>query len=370
MGCVKVFCAGLKGIDIIPLEGKLKEVLLDHQFKYVVSFTFTSLQAEESYCLDLEEWLQKASDQPPTLPGYEKQVPKQWFEEETIIRRARRRMELFASFASLHKEKGKIRFIISSVPDVENPGISIYLYKEGQLISRDFEPTLAPHPPVAGEIRHDSVQLRVEPGGDGRASVSSYFVEYRIWGQESWVGLSTVDGEETFVVRDLLPNTSYQFRCALRSRPGLGESSGESGVVKTLPTSPPGKPQNTVVASSAVCVTWKRPSLLGEGVDIKEYKVEYAEEAAEGSERGKDSWTSVTVGKGSRFCRVTGLRPETPYRFHVVAVASDGRESTPSEEAVITTLSKEENPSSKLSSSTYNQCPRPRTTSSGKPALL
>ncbi|KAL8164731.1 UNVERIFIED_CONTAM: hypothetical protein K2H54_003524 [Gekko kuhli] len=365
VGCVKLFCTRLKGADVVPSEGKLKEVLLDHQFKYVVSFTFTSLQTEEPYFLDLEEWIRKTSEPSSAIPGYEKRVPKQWFEEEAVIRKTRKQIESFANFASLNKEKGKIRFIISSAPDVDHPGISIYLYKEGQLVSRDFEPPLRPLPPVVGEVRHDSVQLRFEPTADGRASASSCFVEYRILGQESWTGLSTTNGGETCVVRDLLPDTSYQFRCALRSKPGLGETSSKSEVVKTLPASPPGKPQNTVVASSAVCVTWKSPGTIGEGVDIKEYKVKYAAAvAAEGSETGAGDWTSVTVGKSSRFCRVAGLRPGTPYRFHVVAVASDGRESAPSEESVITTLSTEENGSGS-SGSIHVQSLRPGTTSSG-----
>ncbi|XP_060104203.1 stonustoxin subunit alpha-like [Heteronotia binoei] len=335
MDCVKLFCTGLKGVDIIPWESKLKEVLLDSQFKYVMSFTFTSLQKEEPYFRDLEDWIQKTSDPSTALPGYEKQLPKQWFEEEAIIRKARKRVKSFTNFAALNKEKGKIRFIISSVPDVDNPGISIYLYKEGQLISRDFEPPLTPLPPMVSEICHDSVQLRFEPAVDRRASRSSYFVEYKVLEQESWRGLSPVSGEETLVVRDLLPGTSYQFRCALQSKPDLGESS-KSEVVKTLPTSPPGRPQNTVVTSSAVCLTWKSPRLIGEGVEVKDYKVKYKEEAAEGS------WRSVTVGGSGRCCRVTGLRPRTSYRFHVVAVALDGRESLPSKEAVITTLSTDE----------------------------
>ncbi|XP_054846958.1 uncharacterized protein LOC129337381 [Eublepharis macularius] len=363
--CVKLFCTRLEGVDIVPSESKLQEVLLDHQFKFLVSFTFTSLHVEEPYFLELEEWIRKTSDPAPASSGYEKGISKQWFEEEAVIRKAREYTKSFVDFASSNKQQGKIRFIISSVPDVDNPGISIYLYKEGQLISRDFEPPFQTLPPVVGEIRHDSVQLRFEPAVDGKALTSGFVVEYRILGQEGWMELSTTDRTETFVVGNLLPNTSYQFRYASLNKPNRGGSRRKSPVVKTLPTSPPGKPQNTVVASSAICVTWKSPSVIGEGVGIKEYKVKYAEESVEGSKSGDSGWTVVTVGESSRRCRVAGLRPETPYRFRTVAVSSDGRESAPSEEAVIATLSKEENVS-KRSNSIQIQSPLPRTPRPGE----
>ncbi|XP_048367823.1 stonustoxin subunit alpha-like isoform X1 [Sphaerodactylus townsendi] len=366
VGYVKLFSSILKGVHVVPSASKLKEVLLDHQYKYVVSFTFTSLQTEEPYLLDLEGWLCKSADPAPSGSWCEKQTAKQWFEEEEVTRKARERVKSFADFAHLHQKKGKIRFIISSVPDVDNPGISIYLYKEGQLISRDFEPRLKPPPLAVGEVRHDSVQLRFELSVGGRVVlISSYCVEFKILGQESWTELNTVNGEETVVVRTLLPNTSYQFRCSLRNKPDLGESSSKSKVVKTLPISPPGKPQHSVVAPSAIRITWKSPSVIGVGVDLKGYKLKYAEAAAEGTESEQGSWTEVTVGKSCRCCRVAGLRPETSYRFLLVAVSSDGRESPPSEETVITTLRKEEKVS-KLSSSVNIQSPRPGTMTSGE----
>ncbi|XP_077160443.1 stonustoxin subunit alpha-like isoform X2 [Paroedura picta] len=361
MDCVKLFCTRLRGIDVIPSEGKLKELLLDHQLRYVVSLTFTSLQKEEPYLLDLEEWIQKTSDPSSAFPGgYEKQIPKQWFEEEAVTGKARKRIKSFVNFARLNKEKPTIRFIISCVPDVDNPGISLYLYKEGQLISRDFEPPLKPLPPVLGEIRHDSVQLQ-QAASDGRASMASCVVEYKILGQEGWARLGTAKGKvRDLLVRDLLPNTSYEFRCALRSKPDIGESSSESKVVKTLPTSPPGRPQSTVVTSSAVRLTWKRPSIIGEGVAVQEYQVKYVEEAAEGCQSGKGGQIRVTAGGSSQCCRVTGLKSETPYRFCVVAVASDGAESAPSEEARIATLSKGDHSCERPTS------PRPGAASPGK----
>ncbi|KAH1177459.1 hypothetical protein KIL84_011161 [Mauremys mutica] len=73
------------------------------------------------------------------------------------------------------------------------------------------------------------------------------------------------------------------------TKPGLSESSDVSDPVKTLsPTSPPGKPVITAVESSAIALTWESPSVIGDGVVIKEYKVEYKEEAGDTSQEGKE----------------------------------------------------------------------------------
>uniref|UniRef100_A0A8C3SFZ3 Uncharacterized protein n=1 Tax=Chelydra serpentina TaxID=8475 RepID=A0A8C3SFZ3_CHESE len=147
--------------------------------------------------------------------------------------------------------------------------------------------------------------------------------------------------QETFTVTGLHPSTQYQFQYTAVSKPGVSESSDVSDPVKTLPpTCPLGKPVITAEDSSAVTLTWESPSVIGDGVSIREYKVEYKEEAGDTSHEGKDKWLEQRTGKRTEFCSIDGLSPETPYRFRVSAVCADGAVSDPSEETCISTLKK------------------------------
>ncbi|XP_053120710.1 uncharacterized protein LOC128331390 [Hemicordylus capensis] len=336
MEYVNLCCTLLPGVRVIPSACKLKQVLFDHQCQRLLAFMFTSLQRVEPYLLALEGWIQEGASAPaaPASSADEKPQPKQWFEEEAIVSRARESLKSFSDFVGLKQPNERMQFIVASVPDGDNPGVSIYAYEEGKLVSRHFQPPLHPFPPGIDWLRHDSLQLLLNPRVDGGSCV-----EYRVSGQENWASLPTKQGEEKLLVRNLLPNTSYQFRYAV---PGLGGSSSESTTVKTLPTGPPGKPQRMTVEASAISVTWKSPQSTGEGVAVQEYKLQYQEGAAGGGRRRqgeKAEWGEVVVPRSSGRCKVAGLRPETPYRFRVCAVSSDGTQSAPSEEAVIATLS-------------------------------
>ncbi|KAH1178096.1 hypothetical protein KIL84_011798 [Mauremys mutica] len=123
------------------------------------------------------------------------------------------------------------------------------------------------------------------------------------------------------------------------SKPRLSESSDVSDPVQTLPTCPPGKLEKATVESSAITLTWESPSVIGDGVSIRAYKVEYKEEA--GGEQ-KDKWLERRTGKRTGSCKIDGLRPETPYRFRVSAVCADRAVSAPSEEVIVSTQRKEE----------------------------
>lgn len=332
---VRRCCLLLRDAELVPSERELRKVLFDPKCRFLLSFTFTSLQKEEPYVRDLEGWVQQISAPAPACAAYGGHTAKPWFEEGTVISKIRECMKAFLDFVRLHKSTGKVHFIVASVPDQENPGVSIYLYEGGKLVSRNFRSPHQTLPPVIGKVSHDSVQLIFSPAPDSSCFAADSGVEYSVLGQERWVPLDVTNSRRdgnSLLVSPLLPNTSYQFRF-------VAPICCEGREVKTLPSSPPGKPQEMGVQPSTICVTWKAPKIIGEGVAIREYKVRYKEGAAGGSQDGEGTWESVTAGKSSERCRVRDLKPETSYRFQVLAVSSDGMESAPSEEAVITTLS-------------------------------
>ncbi|XP_039373359.1 stonustoxin subunit alpha-like [Mauremys reevesii] len=344
MNYVNSYLRALMDVEVVSSQSALDEIILDTGLDFIVSFTFTSLNEEEPYLSDLKQWLQTQSMEETHDPALassvaEKLKSKVWFEEKEMYKKARKSVKSLSNFASVNKSNGKTRFIVASVPDKDNPGTAIYLYEDGELVSTDFEPPSKPLPALIDGIKHDRVQLTFNPAAYGRAEISGYQAEYRLVGQENWAAVTVNNTQETFTVTGLRANTEYQFRYAAVSKPGLSESSNVSDPVKTLPpTSPPGKPVTATVDPSAITLTWQSPSVIGDGVSISEYQVEYKEEAGDTSHEGKEKWLEQRTGKRTEFCTIDELRPETPYRFRVSAVCADGAVSDPSEEICLSTL--------------------------------
>ncbi|XP_060137057.1 neoverrucotoxin subunit beta-like [Zootoca vivipara] len=335
---VKSYLDILSGIETISSQNKLEEVVLNHQNEFVVSFTFTSLHNEEPFLTSLQHFLQEG----PTDPTGVQNAPEEWnvwFQEKDRQRNARKAAKSIADFAQVNKSNGKTRFLVASVSNQDNPGVSIYLYKDGELISSNFELPSKPLPPLVGRIGHDHVQLTFQPAEYGRASISSYQVECKIAGEGNWEMVNTDSSQETFQVRGLRPDSEYQFRYSARSKPGLSETSDLSRSVKTLPTSPPGTPKKRTAESSKISIVWESPKVIG--ADIKEYKVGYkvvySEEAGEAKSKDKNEWAEKRTGKKTEFCEIDGLKPQTSYRVRVSAMCAGGAESEPSEEIEVST---------------------------------
>ncbi|XP_044860115.1 stonustoxin subunit alpha-like, partial [Mauremys mutica] len=219
----------LHNVKVISSKSELEKIVLSPKHDSVVSFTLTSLHNKEPYLSDLNFWLQrqfleKIHDSASASSPYEKSNSKQWFEDEEIRRKARKFAKSFLDFTNVNKSQEKTQFIVASVPDEDNPGASIYLYADGELISTNFEPPSKPLPPLIDEIRHNCVQLTFKPSETGRAAISGYRAEYRIAGQENWMVVDANNKQETFTVTGLHANTEYQFRYAAVSKPGLSES--------------------------------------------------------------------------------------------------------------------------------------------------
>ncbi|XP_025913034.1 stonustoxin subunit alpha-like [Apteryx rowi] len=241
---VKFHLSLLKDLAVVSTQNELAEIVFDPMNHFVISFTFTALHEEEPYLCSLKLWLQpqfsrNTQDLASVSLEREKTKPQMWFEDKAGYQYARKAAKALSEFAQVNKSNEKIRFVVSSVSDKANPGASIYLYEDGELVNTNFEPPAMPLRPTAGRVKHDSVQLMFEPSNYGKAAISHYWVEYRLAGQESWMGLETPDSEGTFTVTGLHANTEYQFRYAAVSKPGFSGSSDSSDTVKTLPTSPP-----------------------------------------------------------------------------------------------------------------------------------
>ncbi|XP_075772997.1 stonustoxin subunit beta-like [Pelodiscus sinensis] len=339
---VSSYLAELEGVEVVSSRSELQRVVLSPGHDFVVSLTLTSLHDEEPYFSELNLWLRrqfvkKTHDPALASPVCEMPNSALWFEDDEIRRKAQQAVKSFSDFARVNKSDGKTRLIVASVPDKANPGASIYLYENRERLSTNFQPPSKPLSPKIDRVRHDRVQLTLKPAAYGRAEICGYRAEYRLVGQESWVTVNISNMQETLTVTGLHPNTQYQFRYAAVSKLGLSKSSDVSDTVKTLPTSPPGKPIAATVELSAITLTWESPRVIGDGVSISEYKVQYREEAGDKSDEGKDKWLEQRTGQRTESCTIQGLIAQTPYRFRVSAVSADGAVSDPSEETSIST---------------------------------
>ncbi|KAG8148131.1 hypothetical protein E2320_022833, partial [Naja naja] len=345
---VKSYLTIVNKIQVISSQKKLEEIVLDPQNVYVISFVFTSLHEEEPFLLSLQDWLQEQSlpeSAKPTRssPGVKKAMA--WFEDKDWTHNARQAARFIQDFFSINQSNEEVCFVVASIPDVVTPGASIYLYEDGELVSKNFELPSKPFPFLISEVRHNSIQLKFQPADHGRVAVSSYLVEYKIAGEEKWKTVRTEDAGEMFLLKDLSPNTEYQFQYSACCKLGHSMSSGLSAPIKTLPTSPPEKLRMVTAASSVISVAWMSPSIIASGIVVKEYKVEYRNvEAEAGKEAGVGSvqWTGKRTRKKTEFYSIEGLKPQTVYRIRVLAMYDNGALGVPSEELDVSTSLEEE----------------------------
>ncbi|KAL7977890.1 hypothetical protein Chor_010842, partial [Crotalus horridus] len=339
MNFVKSYLTILSEVQVISSQNQLEEIVLDPQNVYVVSFIFTSLSKKEPFLLSLQDWLQEqflpgSAKSTRSSPGQDEDTA--WFENKGWTRKARQAAKSIQDF---NQSNENVRFVVASLPDVDTPGASIYLYEDGELVSKNFELPSKPLPLLLTELRHDSVQLTFQPAEHGKATISGYLVEYKIAGEENWKTVRTENAGETFLLEDLLPNTEYQFQYAACCKLGHSKFSDRSPLIKTLPIGPPEKLRKVTAASSVITVTWMSPSNVASGVVVKEYKVEYRTvEAGD----GKDHWTEKRTGRKTEFYAIEGLKPQTAYRIRVSAVCDNGALSIPSEEVEVSTSLEEE----------------------------
>ncbi|XP_062284287.1 uncharacterized protein LOC133990128 [Scomber scombrus] len=116
------------------------------------------------------------------------------------------------------------------------------------------------------------------------------------------------------------------FRCRAVTSVGVGPAGEVSGHIKTLPCSPPGKPQ-VETNSSEITVSWEKPAEIGQDVHILSYIVEYAQTDKEVKEENLQ-WNQMVsrTEKGI----ISGLQSETEYAVRVrcdCGVAGRSKES-------------------------------------------
>uniref|UniRef100_A0A8C4TSH4 Uncharacterized LOC114644947 n=1 Tax=Erpetoichthys calabaricus TaxID=27687 RepID=A0A8C4TSH4_ERPCA len=118
----------------------------DTSIENIVCLTFTSLCVCQSYISVMKRYLQA-----PCQSSYHLSGPS----EELIIQNFRKYSQQFIEFAAINQNSKTTRFLVHSIPDEENPGATVYLYKSGCLISHNFQLPSKPEPLVADSVTYN-----------------------------------------------------------------------------------------------------------------------------------------------------------------------------------------------------------------------
>lgn len=113
--------------------------------------------------------------------------------------------------------------------------------KVGQTVARTriVEATTpdAPDSPTAAEISDTEVLLRwKQPKYDGNSPVVCYSLQYKAGDSVEWNDVASNIDHEFFLVKNLQPDTSYQFRLSSRNRIGWSDKGIPTNLVKTKPS--------------------------------------------------------------------------------------------------------------------------------------
>ncbi|XP_048825987.1 uncharacterized protein LOC125704464 isoform X2 [Brienomyrus brachyistius] len=325
----------MEDTKILASKSELQSEILKNRDKHVVCFALTSLGEEEPYLSCLQSHLKALSTaklREPTEEDGKDVEPSEFYLSDAVSEKINKQVFLFMDFAKANKENKKTHFISASIPNDKYKGASIYLYTDGMKQSDQFEPPSKPERPNASDVTHDSVTIKLNHPQYGSSEITHYLVEYCANESDDWQFFEVSKSNLECTVSGLLPHTGYRFRYKAVCPAGVSLAS-EAESIKTLPTSPPGKAEKIDVDLEEIEVTWTKPDMVGNGVSIENYIVEYRTETNE----NETDWEKKT-SKGEVY-KMTGLQPDTAYYIRITCNCGESGQSKESLTVSISTLS-------------------------------
>ncbi|KAM9356431.1 uncharacterized protein KZ484_014444 [Pholidichthys leucotaenia] len=235
--------------------------------------------------------------------------------------------KLFADFAEANKENNKIKFLAVGVVSETETGASIYLFKEGCLVTKNFEPLSKFETVTQTDYTHNSVTLNIYPPRFGAKNITSYSIEYRTRDEDKWQHIRAPAAKE-ITVSNLIAGTEYTFRCRAVTSAGVGPARKLGSRIKTRPTSPPEKLQ-AESKEREIAVSWEKPDEVDKSVTELSYVVEYTK-LNMGKNEKDPQWN--TIKSRSETVTISELQPETDYIIRVrcdCGKAGQSKESVP-----------------------------------------
>ncbi|XP_060751587.1 cytolytic toxin-alpha-like [Tachysurus vachellii] len=226
---MNLYTQQLSGVPVVKYSA-LRNILFNPTVDSVVCFCFTSLMDEDPYLSILTKFLKVDEFEKLSVPlDSADQDIKVWFHKPEVIEKIKDKLYLFKGFFQANKDNTQMRFIIVSVSDPSNPGISIRLYKKGKMVDSAFQPVSKPPAPQV-DIQDRNIILKLQKSPTG--STERFRVEYRIINAtdseadvEKWEVKDTPDAQENFTLTGFQLTKQYRIQYRAISEVGMSEAS-------------------------------------------------------------------------------------------------------------------------------------------------
>uniref|UniRef100_W5LDF5 Stonustoxin subunit alpha-like n=1 Tax=Astyanax mexicanus TaxID=7994 RepID=W5LDF5_ASTMX len=330
---VESYLKKMEAVDVITSSSELEKLTLDFNNEYVVVFALSSLEQNDKYISDLEEFLYKSSSD-ETLPYKPdpSSASQQWFNSNEVKALTRQTVQSFLAFYEANRHKENVKFCIASIPDTNTPAASVHVYQDGELLSSQFQLPRKPCDPVITKVEHDCVHLEIKPALHDTNSIESYCILYRKKESSDWTEVVLKANSAQLTINQLEVHSDYQLKFSAICCIGVGPSS-EAATFKTPPCSPPGILKLSKAKTHSISVFWTKPITVGKNVNELGYVIEFRENSKGEKD---DDWDSVEASDNN-FSTVDGLDEDTAYTMRVSAKYGNAEKSLPSEERILRT---------------------------------
>ena len=303
---VKVLSGYLKGMEGIPFassQADMNAEIMDPSNKYVVAFTM--VQPEIDPVIEsMQAYLKDQYVDTSTVKAKKKEQS-----SKSMVQNAR----AFKDFWSANQDNASTKFIITlGMSDVHETSGFICVYKDGEVVSKDFQPPNKGGPPRSSLTRHNSLTLTWTEPNHGLEHVTGYELKYRRVGSSDQPVINISNKSNVFTLADLKSATPYEIKIRATCEYGFGPYTPWSDPIITLPCSPPGKPNVWQTSAIGVGLEWSRPDYISENIKIIQFQISH--KLLDGKE-----WTTVKYIDASQTSTELEITPNTSHIFKVLA---------------------------------------------------
>ncbi|XP_043082055.1 uncharacterized protein LOC122329668 isoform X2 [Puntigrus tetrazona] len=187
----------------------LDPVLSDITVENVVCYMFSSLEQPEKLLSEQGHYLKTQTASGKKNPGTSPRV--QTWLTGNIREKMREHVIMFKELMTSHDSQ-HTKFIVSSKDHKNHPGSCVLLYERGCGDAVCFSPPSTPVCPIAGEVKGQSVVLKVVP--PSCPDTVELRLLYKVKQDTVWRFEAVLKDQDTVTLSDLGEETEYEIKCA------------------------------------------------------------------------------------------------------------------------------------------------------------
>ncbi len=292
----------MEGIPFAASQAEINAEISDSNNKFVVAFTMVQpeidpvIESMQAYLKEENVDSEKAQKEIKST-------------NKTMVQNAR----AFKDFWSANQDNTFTKFIITlGKSDVQETSGFISVYKDGDVVSRDFQPPNQCGTPLPLHIGYNSLSLTWTEPNHGLENVTGYELMYRRIGFPEQLAITPLDKSNAFTLLDLDSATSYDVQVRATSEYGSGKYSPWSDRVTTHPCSPPGKPNVWQTSAISVGIKWLKPDYIGKNIRIIRFQISH-------KLLDHKEWTIVKHINATETTTELEVTPNASHMFRVLA---------------------------------------------------